>query len=210
MRRSSLGAQVHESWGDMTMRSARWRVALCVAAIALAACGTACSPLRQPTGAAPRPQAETAAGAALEPGVSAPDFTLDTTDGHGIHLHDTRGKVVVLNFWASWCVPCREEMPLLDRAYRADPSHLLVIGVNATVADTQPEATSLIQTLGITFPIALDRSGEVMAAYGVQGLPATFVIDANGVIRQRHLGAITESMLHDYVSSAATVGTTQP
>src|ERR671923_352742 len=115
-------------------------------------------------------------------GVTPPDFTGWTADGRTASLASLRGKVVVLNFWASWCLECRPEMPLFERLHREFAAQgLSVIGINAR------ESTATIRAyakeLSLTFPLVLDLKGEINAGYGVIGLPTTFLVgrDARAV-----------------------------
>ena len=131
------------------------------------------------------------ASARAKVGEAAPDFVLeDASTGRAVKLSDYRGRPVVLNFWATWCVPCRSEMPDLQRAYeqRAQSGDLVVIGVD----DKEPAnvVTAFTHDLGVTFPILLDRTSNVRSHYGVVGLPGTFFIDRNGVIRSQNFGPV--------------------
>ncbi len=112
-------------------------------------------------------------------GTKPPEFNGRTADGRAISLASLRGKVVLLNFWATWCLECRPEMPLFERLHREFVAQgLSVIGINAR------EGTVAIQRyakeLGLTFPLVLDPKGEINAAYGVIGLPTTFLIARDG------------------------------
>ena len=108
-----------------------------------------------------------------------PDFSGRTLDALRLSLTEYRGSVVILKFWASWCLECRREMPVLERLQREFSSRgLAVIGVNAR-EDTQA-ARRYAAELGLTFPIVLDRNGAINALYGVVGLPTTFVIGRDG------------------------------
>ena len=117
-------------------------------------------------------------------GFTAPDFTLDSLSGDPITLSDLRGKVVVLNFWASWCPPCRAEMPALNAVYdKFRDQSLVVLGVNTTYQDDEAGARAAIQEWGLTFPIVFDRDGAPSRQYRVQAMPTTFFIGRDGVIR---------------------------
>lgn len=122
-------------------------------------------------------------------GFTAPDFTLDTLDGGQLTLSELRGHPVVLNFWASWCLPCRKEMPAIERVYqRYQGAGLIVVGLNMTSQDSASDVGTFVQKFGLTFPIALDRDGSVGDHYQLLGLPSTYFIDQSGVIRSVVVG----------------------
>jgi cytochrome c biogenesis protein CcmG/thiol:disulfide interchange protein DsbE len=117
-------------------------------------------------------------------GFTAPGFTLDSLTGQPIALSDLRGKVVVLNLWASWCPPCRAEMPALNAIYqKLRDQGLVVLGVNTTYQDDETSARAAIRDWGLTFPIVFDRDGATSRQYRVQAMPTTFFIGRDGVIR---------------------------
>jgi len=126
----------------------------------------------------------------------APDFEAVGTDGDEFRLSRTRGQVVVLNFWATWCEPCRAEMPLLEARSRAlGSAGLLVVGVNF---DEPVDVVRAFQAeLGLTFPIVLDPGGRIQAQYQVLGYPSTFFVDRSGVIQIVHIGSMDELQLDD-------------
>lgn len=115
---------------------------------------------------------------------AAPDFTLRLLAGGNLRLAEQRGQVVMVNFWASWCAPCREEMPHLDRLYaKYRASGFTLLGVN--VDDEVRNATGAAQRMGLSFPVLLDTDKTVVKLYGVSTMPSTVLIDRDG--RQRHL-----------------------
>jgi peroxiredoxin len=117
-------------------------------------------------------------------GFLAPDFTLDTLDGNQVTLSELRGRIVVINFWATWCLPCREETPALEKAYKQyKDSDAVILGVNLTNQDLVRDVESFVQEFGLTYPILLDREGSVGYLYQVNGLPTTFFLNREGVIR---------------------------
>jgi peroxiredoxin len=125
----------------------------------------------------------------LRAGMAAPDFTLPARGGGTLRLASLRGRVVVLNFWATWCPPCVAEMPSLERLHRAlGQDGLAVLGVSV---DEDDEALArFVAKAGLTFPILRDPGGAVAwNAYGTASYPATFVIDASGRIQDSYLGA---------------------
>jgi peroxiredoxin len=114
----------------------------------------------------------------------APDFTLDTLQGERVKLSDLRGKIVVVNFWTTWCPPCRAETPALETSYESyKDAGVTVLGVNLTNQDTLKDVESFVQEFGLTYPILLDRDGTVGLLYQLNGLPTTFFINREGVIR---------------------------
>jgi DsbE subfamily thiol:disulfide oxidoreductase len=118
---------------------------------------------------------------------AAPDFTLVNPENKKISLKDFRGKLVFLNFWASWCAPCREEMPAMERLYQEFRDKGLVI-LAVSVKDGRKEAVAFVKELKLTYPIGLDPQGEVGLQYGAWGLPATYLIDPKGIVLARAWG----------------------
>lgn len=138
---------------------------------------------------------------AAEEGSLAPDFLLEQVEGGETRLSDYRGRPVVLNFWASWCRPCRQEMPLLvEASERYAGDGLVVIGLNLQ------EGRSLIEPFaddyGIDFPLLIDRDGEVGDRYRLLGLPTTYFIDAEGVIRGSFAGPLEDVVDDQQVQGA--------
>src|SRR5512147_651046 len=122
-------------------------------------------------------------------GFPAPDFTLETPDGAEVTLAGLRGQGVILNLWASWCLPCRAEMPAIQKVYDLNRGRgLAVLGLNSTFQDREPAALQFVQDLGLTFPILLDRDGAVSRRYRLRALPTTFFIDRGGIIRSVVVG----------------------
>jgi peroxiredoxin len=145
----------------------------------------------------------------LEVGKPAPDFALEGPDGQLLRLSDFRGKTVVLNFWASWCAPCRAEMPEFQAVYeeRHDSADLSVLAIDFLMTDSREAALGFIEEVGATFPIAFDtRRGDVAIRYGVAGLPATFFIDPDGVLRHMNFGPVTGGLLARGVEAADSRG----
>jgi len=134
-------------------------------------------------------------------GFSAPDFSLDLLDGGQVTLSDLRGQVVMVNLWASWCPPCRAEMPAIERVYQEYQSQgLVVLAVNTTSQDTEAAAAAFVAEYGLSFPIPLDRTGAVANRYQLQGLPSTYFIDRQGVIRSVVVGGpMAESLIRSKV-----------
>ncbi len=129
----------------------------------------------------------------------APDFVLTTYDGQRLQLSDFRGQVVLLNFWASWCPPCRVEAPVLQRAAeRLDSAGLVVIGID--VWDDAAQARAFLDEFGVTYPNVEDTTRSIPVEFGVTGLPETFVISRSGVLVSRWVGPINDEQLADLVA----------
>ena len=129
-----------------------------------------------------------AADPAPELGRPAPDFTLPDLAGAKIRLADYQGKKAVLvNFWATWCVPCREEMPTLERLSRDRRSVLEVLAVSVDTVGAA-KVRAFVRELGLTFPILLDRDLAVGRLYRVRALPMSFIVDRTGIVRHREIG----------------------
>lgn len=133
-------------------------------------------------------------------GHPAPEFTLQTLDGESLSLSDLKGQAVVLNFWASWCGPCRAEMPELERAYRENADGgLVVLGVNQ--GEQQAIAADFARQFDLTFPIVLDQRLLVSNAYQSNSLPTTFFIDRDGIIREHVIGQMNTALLNERLRS---------
>ena len=118
---------------------------------------------------------------------SAPDFTLRTINGPNLRLAEQRGRVVMVNFWATWCGPCRQEMPQLDRLYQKyKASGFVLLGVN--VDEDTRKAADVAAKLGVTFPVLLDTDKAVSKLYDLSTMPSTVIIDRDGKVRYFHRG----------------------
>ncbi|MCU7920578.1 MAG: TlpA family protein disulfide reductase [Candidatus Thiodiazotropha sp. (ex Epidulcina cf. delphinae)] len=117
----------------------------------------------------------------------APDFTLKSRSGENIKLSELRGQVVMVNFWASWCGPCRQEMPLLQQLYeRYQSMGFTLLGVN--VDEEQAAAEKMLRDIPVSFPVLYDDKSRVSKAYRVKAMPSTFMIDRDGQVRYLHKG----------------------
>lgn len=129
----------------------------------------------------------TAVGSAQAKGDPAPDITLKDAQGKTVKLSDFRGDVVMVNFWASWCKPCRDEMPLIEDMYRRYKRvGFTVLGVNAD--DVPANGRKLLKKIPVSFPVVYDAKGKVREAYQVQAMPSTYMVDRKGNIRYVHRG----------------------
>jgi cytochrome c biogenesis protein CcmG/thiol:disulfide interchange protein DsbE len=123
-------------------------------------------------------------------GSPAPDFALADLDGHPLRLADLRGRPVIVNFWASWCGPCVEEFPLLQRAVvEHRDQRLAVVGI--VFQDRSEAARAFLQRLGASWPSAMDPAGKVAEAYGIYAPPESFFIDASGKVAGRQIGQLS-------------------
>jgi cytochrome c biogenesis protein CcmG, thiol:disulfide interchange protein DsbE len=122
-------------------------------------------------------------------------FTLTAFDGSPLTLDTLRGRVVVVNFWASWCTPaCYDEAPVLERAWQTYRDRgVVVVGID--MQDTPEAAQAFIRRFQLTFPNAPDHGGKVAVEYGVYGVPETFFVDRTGMIRAKHVGAVTDDVI---------------
>lgn len=117
----------------------------------------------------------------------APDFTLKSRSGENIKLSELRGQVVMINFWASWCGPCRQEMPILDQLYqRYEPMGFTLLGVN--VEEDSAAAEKVLREIPVSFPVLYDSKNQVSENYQVRAMPSTFLIDRDGKVRYLHKG----------------------
>ncbi len=123
----------------------------------------------------------------VAPSAPAPDFTLRRLDGPNLRLQEQRGQVVLVNFWATWCGPCRQEMPHLNRLYeKYRPSGFVLLGVN--IDENERAAAELATRLGLKFPVLLDTDKRVSRLYDLNAMPATVLIDRDGRARFLHRG----------------------
>lgn len=125
---------------------------------------------------------------------SAPDFTFKLLDGKDFHLGDYKGKPVLINFFASWCLPCREEMPVLEKiVHEYEPKGVIFLGV--AIDDTEEKMKDFVAKYEVTFPVGLDKTAAIQKSFGIYGIPTTYFIDKQGVINYSHSGSVTEELL---------------
>ncbi len=141
-----------------------------------------------------RKEPPTGASGAARVNRPADDFTLPLFNGGNVTLSSLRGKPVVINFWASWCPPCREEAPILEEVWRRyKDKGVTFIGVD--IQDGEADARAYIKEFGITYPNGPDVGGKITIDYGVGGIPVTFFVNREGLIVSRWVGAINETIL---------------
>ena len=124
-----------------------------------------------------------------------PNFTLHLVGGGDFKLADYKGKPILINFFASWCLPCREEMPILEKIVNEyNPKGVVFLGV--AVDDTEEKMKDFIAKYGVTFPVGLDKTASIQKSFGLYGIPTTYFIDKQGMINYFHSGSVTEELLH--------------
>lgn len=131
-------------------------------------------------------------------GDQAPDFILETLDGEKVQLSDFRGQGVFLNFWATYCPPCKEEMPYMDNQYKYfKDKGVIVLAVD--VGEPKVTVEEFVKQYSLTFPVLLDPSEDVMSAYGIGQLPVTFLVDKDGMVVDRITQGLTEEEIYDFM-----------
>lgn len=149
------------------------------------------------------PQASTNQQAANTPeeglknGAKAPDFELKTLTGETVKLSDFRGKKVLLNFWATWCGPCKEEVPHLEKFSKEAGDDVVILAVNI---DPQLDVKGFAKQYGITFPVLLDEDDHVNTTYKIVAIPTTYFINSKGIIESKFPGAMSEEQMKVYTS----------
>ena len=135
----------------------------------------------------------------VEVNFAAPELRLSDANGNAVALVDYRGQVVLVNHWATWCPPCRAEMPELEAYYQAHKNNgFILVGISA--GDSAQDVNNFVAQNGLHFPMWIDLAGQAMQAFNIVGLPSSFVIDATGTVRLAWTGAISLEMLESYVT----------
>jgi len=142
---------------------------------------------------------EVAAKVAARVNFQAPDFALTTLDGTSIVLSEQRGKIVLINFWATWCPPCRAEMPEINAAAQAHRDQLMVLAINN--GETIEQVRPFVAEFQLTFPVLLDPDGAVASKYAVLGLPTSFFVDRNGIVRAANIGAMNRAYIEAQIAA---------
>ncbi len=132
-------------------------------------------------------------------GSPVPEFELNSLDGTPQKLSSLKGTPVMVNFWATWCPPCKQEMPLLEKVGKQYAGKMVILGVDY---EEQPGVVQpFVRQMGITYPVLFDRTGSVAASYFVKDFPYTFFIDRDGVLRAQKLGILSEEQLVQYLKT---------
>ena len=131
----------------------------------------------------------------------ATDFELETLTGETMKLSDTRGKITILNFWASWCEPCKMEAPHLQAFYEENQDKVEIVAVNITDQDSVEKAIAFAEEYGFTFPVLFDKTGDVSMMYGAFTIPTTIFLNEEGEIVQQFAGPMEEEFLEEVVDS---------
>lgn len=134
----------------------------------------------------------------LKVGEEAPNFELKTLDGKTVKLSDYRGKKVILNFWATWCPPCKAEMPDIQKYYTEADDDVEILAVNI---DPQYDVKKFVREANVTFPVLLDSDDEVNTLYRILTIPTTYFIDEEGIIRSKHLSVMTIEIIREHIKN---------
>ncbi|AIM15486.1 MULTISPECIES: thiol-disulfide oxidoreductase ResA [Neobacillus] len=136
----------------------------------------------------------------VDVGDQAPDFVLVDMDGNKHQLSDYRGQGVFLNFWGTWCPPCKKEMPYINNQYNQFKDQGVQV-LSVDIQESELVVNQFAEQYKLDFPIMIDKDKEVMTAYGVDVLPATFLIDKNGKVVKYHTGELTEDKVREFMES---------
>lgn len=137
----------------------------------------------------------------LQEGNKAPNFGLKTLDGQEVKLSDMVGKKVILNFWATWCPPCKAEMPHMQKFYEEQKNNqVTILAVNLTTSEkSSNNIGAFVKDYGLTFPIVLDSDGQVGQTYQAVTIPTSYIIDTKGVIRKKIIGPMDKEMMTELI-----------
>ncbi len=154
------------------------------------------------------PALKTQAGARVINGLAigqpAPDFTATTLDGAQIRLSDLKGSPVAISFWATWCVPCKTELPELQSAsLRYSNSHVQILTVNA--GESESTVSDYLSKLNLNLNVILDPDKQIMSRYGIMVLPVTVWVDSKGMVRAEHIGPLDRSLIDRYVADLTNI-----
>lgn len=137
----------------------------------------------------------------IKKGNKAPDFELLNLNGEPVKLSDFTDKKVILNYWATWCPPCRAEMPHMEKFYKDNEKDVVVLAVNLTNTEQNRDNVSdFVKDFGLTFPIVMDEEGDVSSTYQVIAYPTSYIIDSQGIIQEVFQGAINYDIMEKAIS----------
>ena len=198
IRNNEEAEQSEDSQVDLVNSSAKWRYmilagVLCVVLIAATVAYNGLSQKYRPgqddQAVADSAQTQAAVNTKV---TAAPDFQVTDFEGNEVRLSDVVGRPVIVNFWASWCGPCRSELPEFDAAYESYGEDVAFMMVDLTVgySETVESATDFVQQEGYSFPVYYDTDGNAVTAYGINSIPVTVAVDADGNIVSGYIGAI--------------------
>ncbi|MDF2903320.1 MAG: ahpC/TSA family protein [Bacillus sp. (in: firmicutes)] len=131
----------------------------------------------------------------LEEGMKAPDFELKNLAGESVKLSDLKGKKVMVNFWATWCPPCKAEMPEMEKFYQASKDKVEILAINM---DPKNDVAGFAKEHGITFPILLDEKDEINKNYQIVSIPTTYFVDEKGIITHKFIGSMKLEDIEQY------------
>lgn len=134
----------------------------------------------------------------LRVGEPAPDFELKTLEGKKVKLSDYRGKKVIVNFWATWCPPCKAEMPDIQKYYNEGNDNVEILAVNI---DPQYDVQKFVREANVTFPVLLDSKDEVNTLYRILTIPTTYFIDQDGIIQSKYLSVMTVDTIREHIDN---------
>ena len=130
----------------------------------------------------------------IDIGLMAPPFTLKNLAGEKVDLNEYKGRKIMINFWATWCPPCKEEMPAMEKFYKNHSEEIEILAINL---DPQNDVKAFAEKNKLSFPILLDESGTTQQTYQIISIPTTFIIDENGVILRKHIGSMSYEQMEE-------------
>jgi len=160
------------------------------------------------TGCSPDPETNNSTPTGTQIGDKAPDFQLENLNGEIVSLSELKGRPVMLNFWATWCPPCRNEMPYIQEIYENwtdNPSSVVVMAVN--IGESASTARNYVESRGFSFPVLLDTTETTARRYRISGIPTTFFIDKDGIIQGKKIGGfLSKAEIESYLIKIVPLG----
>lgn len=129
----------------------------------------------------------------------APDFTVFDAEGNPVSLSDFKGKPVVANFWATWCGPCKQEMPAFEKLYKEYGDEVVFLMVNLPDGETTESVLEFVKSNGYTFPVFFDSENDASVTYGIRSIPATLFVDSEGYVFAGYAGALSEDIIREHI-----------